>query len=198
MTLSSRVVRGGPDDQTRTCARNAQRAAPRCCFAGVLWRRVERQRAARGCSSAARCRQEGVKDCARGSCYCGALGRLSRWLADVQEVTDLVRHLRGNEDLSGVRQPYAPGHRQRWPLVMGHIVFLRVETDSLPLAKALAIEMVDTMRLRQPELDPVSTQVSDEGKQDHRLWVLCSAWVGDGRCVRPDHHPGDHSPDWPC
>ena len=80
---------------------------------------------------------------------------------------------------------------------MGYIVHLRIDTDNQARAHALALEIVDEVHHRQPEFDAVSTQLSHEHEQNRRRFILCGGWVGDRRCVRPDRHYGDHSPDWP-
>ena len=72
---------------------------------------------------------------------------------------------------------------------MSYIIHLRVETGSLGMAQAFAIQVVDNMHKLMPELDVVSTTVSDEGRQNDRHWVLCGDRLrGDDRCLRPYHH----------
>ena len=81
---------------------------------------------------------------------------------------------------------------------MGFIIHLRVETESLALAQALALEVVDTLHRRQPEFDCISTQISPEFQQDKRHFLLCGKRLGShDRCVRLYCHTGDHSVEWP-
>jgi hypothetical protein len=81
---------------------------------------------------------------------------------------------------------------------MGYIVYVRVETGTVHMARALAIEIIDTVHALQPEIDAVSTQVSEEGRQNDRHFVFCGERLdGDIRCLRPYRHCGEHSPDWP-
>ena len=80
---------------------------------------------------------------------------------------------------------------------MAYVIHLRVEAGSCDLARKLAIEIVDNVHKLMPELDVVSTTVSDEGRQNERSFVICGERVGDDRCLLPYRHYGDHSPTWP-
>jgi hypothetical protein len=77
---------------------------------------------------------------------------------------------------------------------MAYVIHLRVETGSLAMARALAVEIVDNVHKLVPELDVVSTTVSDEGRQHQREFVICGERAGDDRCLLPYRHYGDHSP----
>ncbi|MDT5031932.1 MAG: hypothetical protein QOC94_2103 [Actinoplanes sp.] len=56
---------------------------------------------------------------------------------------------------------------------MGYIVHLRLETGSSHLTRAIAVELIDRVHRDLPELDAVSTTVSEEGLQGERTFVLC-------------------------
>ena len=77
---------------------------------------------------------------------------------------------------------------------MAYVIHLRVETGSLAMARALAVEIVDNVHKLVPELDVVSTTVSDEGRQHQREFVICGERAGDDRCLLPYRHYGDHFP----
>jgi hypothetical protein len=82
--------------------------------------------------------------------------------------------------------------------LMGHVVHLRLETGSALLARGIALEIVDLLYRWVPELDASSTTVSHEELQNHRDFVLCGRWAGDGRSLGAAGHLGEHTPQWLC
>ena len=81
---------------------------------------------------------------------------------------------------------------------MGYIIHLRIETGSLPMARAVAIKILEELHQTVPEIDSVSTTVSDEGRQNDRRSVLCAVRLaGLDRCLRACGHTDEHSPHWP-
>jgi hypothetical protein len=108
-----------------------------------------------------------------------------------------VCNARDHEDVSAVR---AAGRRsiEQLPRLMGYIIHLRVETGSIPAARAVAIKLLEELHKTVSEIDAVSTTVSEEERQNDRHPVVCAVRLaGLDRCLRPYGHPDEHSPRWP-
>lgn len=85
-------------------------------------------------------------------------------------------------------------------MTSGFIIHLRVDADSMPHARTLAVEVLDQMHALQPELDVVNATVSEEGRECFRHFVICGEWIdrdANQRCVRIFGHGVDHTPEWP-